>query len=120
MTIYPQQSLAELRQKFNFLFPGLDIRFYQTSHQKYEGSAPQDEWDNSLNISEITDINVPVQIDLDHQKTIESLEYEFLAKLGMNIQIFRRSADLWLQTIKTDHWTLEVQNRKGLHSQLSK
>ena len=39
-------------------------------------------------------------------------------KYSLNIQVFRKSADIWLQTSATDHWTLEKQNGKGQRSTL--
>jgi hypothetical protein len=35
----------------------------------------------------------------------------------MNIQVFRRSGMLWLQTSATDDWTLATQELKGGHSE---
>ena len=34
----------------------------------------------------------------------------------LNLQVFRKSSDIWLQTSATDHWTLEKQNGKGQRS----
>ena len=44
------------------------------------------------------------------------VESDFRDLFNLNIQIFRKSKDLWLQTSATDDWSLEKQNSKGLHS----
>jgi len=40
-------------------------------------------------------------------------------QFGLHVQIFRKSGDLWLQTSKTDEWTIEHQNARGLETTLS-
>ncbi len=56
------------------------------------------------------------ELDLNRLKPVSEIEEEFESVVGIPVQIFRKSKDLWLQTIPTDHWTLAVQNRKGINS----
>jgi hypothetical protein len=50
------------------------------------------------------------KIDIGSGRTVASVEYDFFRILGLCVQIFRKSGNLWLETIQTDHWTLQQQN----------
>ncbi len=43
-------------------------------------------------------------------------EKMMLDKFMLNVQVSRKSADIWLQTSATDHWSLEKQNGKEQRS----
>ena len=49
---------------------------------------------------------------------VSDFEKMFHDKFGLNVQVFRKSGNLWMQTTSTDHWTLAEQNRKGGSSEL--
>ncbi len=50
---------------------------------------------------------------IDSKLPVGEFEQKFLAKYGLNVQVFRKSGNLWMQTTATDSWTLAEQNRKG-------
>ena len=50
-----------------------------------------------------------VKIEESWKKILES-EFE---KLGINIQLFRKSGNVWLQTTTTDHWSIAQQNKEA-------
>ena len=53
---------------------------------------------------------------INKSSKLSDVEKEFEDKFGIYVQVFRRSKDLWLQTVSTDHWDLKTQNSKGIHS----
>lgn len=119
MNIYGHQTLANIRADFRSVFNGLDIRFYKLHHEDHAGSKDGDEYDMSATVNSINGELESCELDLSPERTVSELEEEFEGVVGIPVQIFRRSKDLWLQTISTDHWTLEVQNRKGINSTLN-
>ena len=42
--------------------------------------------------------------------TFEQIMFDMF---GLNVQVFRKSYNEWLQTWSTDMWSLEEQNRRG-------
>ena len=48
--------------------------------------------------------------------TVGEFEKIFYEKTSLGVQVFRKSAGIWLQTSSTDSWTLEKQNGKGERS----
>ncbi len=116
MRITENKTIALIQSEFKAMFPGLKIEFYSKPHGSSEGSKAEDQLDPVLKISEVRTEHTEGEIAIDPEMTVADLEQALLKKYGLSAQIFRRSADLWLQTSATDHWTLAVQNRKGVHS----
>ena len=44
---------------------------------------------------------------------VSELEKAFSDIFGLNVQVFRKSNNMWLQTTITDKWSLEKQNQNG-------
>lgn len=116
MKINPDYTIEDLATEFSHHFPGLKLEFYNEAHSAGQNSGPATELDHSLKLRDINSNMGEGELGLNPQMTVAELEKLFRDRFGLNMQVFRRSNQLWLQTSKTDNWTLEVQNRKGLHS----
>lgn len=116
MTVTKDNTIREIKEFFSSKFPGLKIEFYEKHHEAYKGSQGSIQYDENLTIAEINPSITSGEIMFQDSNTTKGLEQKFEDLFGLHVQVFRRSNDLWLQTIATDDWTLEVQNRKGLHS----
>ncbi|HMQ46448.1 MAG TPA: hypothetical protein PKA00_02550 [Saprospiraceae bacterium] len=116
MFIHSDRRITDIQNEFNTIFPGLKIVFYAKKHTAHEGSAQKNEYDPALTLGEIQTKKRTAEIELDDQLTISQFEQIMENEFGLHVQVFRRSKNLWLQTTATDDWTLEVQNRKGIHS----
>jgi len=114
MTISDQIKLKDLQTAFSELFPFLKLVFYYGHHQIAEGSPATAELDEEKTIGEVR--SVPTQgeeLVISGNLTVSELEQLFDKKYGLNVQVFRKSGKLWMQTTATDNWTLDEQNRKG-------
>jgi hypothetical protein len=116
MKITDHKTIAQIQEEFNELFPGLKIEFYVSQHDSKEGSPAADQLSTDLKIANVRSQHNEGDLVVDPSMTVAELEKGLASQFGLNVQIFRRSASIWLQTSATDHWTLEVQNRKGIHS----
>lgn len=116
MKITDQKTIAQIQEEFSALFPGLKIEFYKSRHQSNEGSPVIDQLSADMKIANVRSQHNEGDFDINPEMTVAQVEKGLADQFGLNVQIFRRSASIWLQTSATDHWTLEVQNRKGIHS----
>ena len=116
MIIQDAQSISQIQQEFQEKFPGLKIEFYESEHSDHQGSHPSNQHDPAKTLREIRQQHSEGDLVIDPEMTIAELESNFEELFGLHVQVFRRSKTLWLQTISTDDWTLEKQNRKGVHS----
>ncbi len=112
--IHTDTTIAEVQQKFSELYPFLKIDFYRKS--KGDDSAlyeAADLIDSDEKFSEIATMEQPIQIDIDPDRTVAQVESECYEKLGIAMQVSRKSGSVWLQTSKTDYRTLQMQNESG-------
>ena len=116
MKIKKTNSLKDLQVQFSRIFPGLKIEFFRVAEAGYEGPYDLLHYDLDTLVSQINSDMEDAEINIDENETVEDFESRFADILGINVQVFRRSKELWLQTMKTDKWTLSRQNLKGMHS----
>ena len=116
MIIQDSKSIQEIQLEFNALFPGLKIEFYRFPHAQFKGSLRDNQYAPELHLYEIREHHNEGEITISPEMTVEQLEGLFEELYGLHVQIFRKSNRIWLQTSKTDSWTLAEQNRKGLRS----
>ena len=116
MKIKKSFSLKELQNQFSTIFPGLKIEFYRTAEAGYDGPYEMLHYDLDTPVEMINPDLVDTELSIDENEKVGDFENEISKLLGINVQVFRRSKELWLQTVKTDKWTLSRQNLKGIHS----
>ncbi|MCB9189864.1 MAG: hypothetical protein H6599_11365 [Flavobacteriales bacterium] len=101
-------TLSDLQGWFSESFPNLKIEFYDHSHDKGEGNTP------SELLKELTGLvspngNPEVELTIFDDYSTNLVEHIFRTKLHLNVQVFRKNGNKWIQTITTDNWTLKEQ-----------
>jgi hypothetical protein len=94
----------------------LKLEFYAKHHEEGEGSEAKLQINDELTIGSVRSTHQEGALSIDGHLKVGSLERMFFEKYGLNVQVFRKSGSLWLQTIKTDDWTLTEQNSRGEQS----
>ncbi len=118
MIISDEKTLRDIQKEFNTYFPYLKIEFYSGRHGSGEGSPVQDRLAPEQRLSLIRKVHTTGDLKINPDMKVSEFEQMFLRKYGLNVQVFRKSGNLWIQTTTTDHWTLAEQNRKGGASEL--
>lgn len=113
MIISDDKKLREVKEEFHRKFTHLKIEFYSGTHQRGQGSHKSEVLDAELSIGQVRTLHNEGDFRIDPQSPVGAFEQKFLAKYGLNVQVFRKSGNLWMQTTATDSWTLAEQNRKG-------
>jgi len=116
MKIKPSTLTADIQEVFSNKYPLLKIKFYKTSHMEFEGSHPLEE---ILDNNALQELNVNIsegKVNISAEVTAKELESDFKNNYGLHVQVFRRSGDLWLQTSKTDNWTLKKHQQKAMET----
>jgi hypothetical protein len=78
-----------------------------------EGSLKKQALNNNLTVGETPQFKKDSTIEIDKSMKVSELEKAFANAFGLNIQVFRKSNNMWLQTTITDNWSLEKQNQNG-------
>ncbi len=105
------QTAESLQSAFNKLFPRLSLHLFKMPHGEGEGSPHSERALPSSLLSEWIG-DAEFTIELDPQMTVAELEAK-LTDSGIFAQVFRKSGDLWLETTRTDGWTLERVNSES-------
>ena len=113
MYITDTKTLREVKMEFQDKFPFLKIEFYRGTHAEGQGSLEKDHLDETMTIGQARKIHKDGEMGIHGNLKVSSLEQTFQEDYGLNVQVFRRSGELWLQTTSTDEWTLSEQNEKG-------
>lgn len=107
-------QLKEIKKAFNDKFPHLKIEFFAEEHDAGEASAYKSMYDDELYLKDVRKNHTEGDLSIDgHQKT-STFEANFKEHFGVNVQVWRRAGNLWLQTTITDSWSLSEQERKGV------
>ncbi|MGE0638413.1 MAG: hypothetical protein AB7G44_03920 [Bacteroidia bacterium] len=108
--INKNEKLKDIQQQFQEHYPFLKIEFYKKSHEEGEGSKPKSQLDSSLTIGEVQTTNKEGLLHIRAITKVSELEHDLMEQFGLSAQVFRKSGNAWLQTTKTDDWTLAEQN----------
>lgn len=103
MEIKQGMSYTELNNQFVQMYPFLKLRFFQKLKNKLE-EIPND---TPIKTKEV------IQVDCSSNKSIEQLIAELQYYLNIQVQIFRRSGKVYIETSRTSSWTLKRQNDEG-------
>jgi hypothetical protein len=110
-----KKTLAEICKEFNDLFPYLKLEFFATPHSESEGSPKKEMLDHHLTIKQVRKKYSDTHLSISKFEKIADLERDFQDNYGLSVQVFRRAGGNWIETIFTDFWTLDEQNRRGEH-----
>ena len=113
MDISDGKKISEVKKEFHDKFPFLKLEFYKEHHKVGEGSSAKQLLEGDKTIGEVRSIHNSGEISINGNLKVSSLEQAFSDTYGLNVQVFRKSGKIWLQTITTDEWTLSEQNHKG-------
>jgi hypothetical protein len=116
MIVSGTTTIQNLYDQFSAQFPYLKIEFYNKAHEKGHGSKSEDQLSHSISISMVNPDIKPIEWKIDEELTVAEFETWIAKNLNLNVQVFRKSNELWLQTSATDSWSLAKQNGKGQRS----
>ena len=104
------QSIAQVKALFTEHFPFLKLEFYALEHKAGEGNIDRTLFDSNKTIGDICSKHNSGELSLHGNQKVSALKQAFHDQYGLNVQVFRKSNEVWLQTTATDEWTLSEQN----------
>lgn len=118
MKILKSMTVQELRNQFSEKFPSLKIELYTTGHSENTGSNAKNEILHDTTLENISSEIKDGDFFYNGEMSVKEFEKGLKDQFGLNVQVFRKSKGIWLQTTSTDDWSLNVQNGKGYRSTL--
>jgi hypothetical protein len=111
--IEDNRKISEIQKKFNSQFPYLKLEFFSRPHKNGAPSARVWMKPSDMNIGDCRVTRSDGDLEISPKMTVSDLEQRFKKIFGLNVQVFRKSGRVWLETSVTDSWTLEEQNSQG-------
>jgi hypothetical protein len=104
--INSDHSIGQVKDSFHKKLPYLKLEVFYHSHGEGEASPKSDLVPDEVSISTLIEQHAGGSIEFNVENTIYELEKKLKDYFGLNIQIFRQSGKLWLESTTSDHWTL--------------
>lgn len=115
LDIKDNKSVSDIKKDFSEHFPGLKIEFVAHSHTSGVGSEKEDVIKGNPKLWELRKFHTELTVDIDENFTVAQVEGMFRDRFGLHIQIFRKSGNVWIQTVNTDSWTLKKHVEHAAH-----
>lgn len=116
MYIAEEDNIHALQEKFTQEYPGLKLEFFQHPHAVGESSPRKEKLPPDTPIEDIRMMHTFGPLDISANRTVAAIEYDFYHHFGLSVQVYRKYDHTWIETSRTDHWTLAEQNTQGLNS----
>ena len=110
LPINDERLISDVQADFNHYYPYLKLEFFPRNGNV---SKPPQFLSPGTRIDDIVYTMQDGTIQLSDQMTVSELERIFNERFGLRVQVFRKSGNIWLETTRTDKWTLKVQNDHG-------
>ncbi len=104
-------TLKEIKDQFSNYFPHLKIEFFEHPHRTGEGSMEQSKIDEAFRLRDIRKEGLMETFAIHGNLKTQTLESKFSDLYGVNIQVYKKRGNTWIQTTSTDNWTLSQQEK---------
>jgi hypothetical protein len=108
--INDDRKLFDIQQDFNGVFPGLKLEFFSAPHSEDEPTPKRLRLGGESVVKMARKLHTNGFLSIDAGMTAYETEEAFRDLFGLNAQVFRRQGETWIETTRTDEWTLEKLN----------
>jgi hypothetical protein len=113
LEVTDKKSIKDIRKLFSDYYPFLEIEFYDEQHKYEEASSSKRLLQHDKIIGDIRKKHKGGIMRIYSWQKTGDIEQKFRRLYDLNVQIFRRQGDRWIQTAGSDELTLGEQNEIG-------
>jgi hypothetical protein len=107
LKIHDNLLIEDIQEHFSKCFPNLKIEVYSRPHHWKKGSLEKDIISPRTPVGEIRKSHSSGVLEIKSSDKVGDVEKKFKKIFDLNVQIFRKEDDCWIQTTSTDLYTLE-------------
>lgn len=112
IAIHDSSTLAEIQEIFNAHFPYLKLEFFELDPTKKKLFSKENLIrDTHKTLAEVRHLHRAGHLSINGHQKVSTLEKHCSDDFGIDVQVFRKSGNAWLQTTASDDWTLSEQNK---------
>jgi hypothetical protein len=110
LVLTKEGRIGDIQETFNTAYPYLKLDFHSSNN--LNPSFPKR---NLLPGTSLASAGLKKQgeIELRKEMPVYELEQSLKNLFGLNTQVSRKAGMIWLETTKTDNWSLQKQNEHG-------
>lgn len=109
--VYTKETkLVDLQTAFQKRFNYLKIEFFRKKNEPNPKYTANDLLNSNSSLREVSNNLEILPLHITGLMKVRDVEIDFSEKLGLHVQIFRKSGKVWLITSSTDHLTLDEMN----------
>lgn len=113
LEVTDKKTIEDIRKAFSDHYPFLKIEFYDQQHEYEEASYKKDMLPPDKMVGDIRKKHKGNLLEIYSWQRAGDVEQNFKKIYGLNIQIFYRRGDRWVQTAGSDELTLGEHNEIG-------
>lgn len=107
--------VKDLKKQFHGYYPNLKLEFFNQTSSEDGGNSKDQMLDNEALLSAYTR-NQSGTVEFTGNTSVRQFETLFSETFGLNVQVFRKSGNVYLETSNTDDWTLDMEHKEALSS----
>ena len=112
LSINNKTLVKNIQEEFTTLYPYLKIEFL-TDTKTSNGYAKVEKIAPTTYFKLLHKLEHEIEICINNNRTVADLEKDFKNFIGLSVQLYRKSGNVWIETSLTDDWTLARQNDAG-------
>lgn len=115
MEIYISEEaiIGNIQHDFQEAYPFLRLEFFRQPHEAGQCCPQKEKIPSETPIEDIRMMHTFGWLDISRHRTAAEIEHDFRRLMGLSAQVMRKSGEMWVQTTKTDFWTLQQLNEEG-------
>jgi hypothetical protein len=113
ITINNNRKIHAVQEEFNKVYPYLKLEFFAKSNTAGGNSSEKLIRNDSKTMADCRTEHNNGELVITEDMNVAELEQRFRDIFGITIQVLRKSGNVWLETSKTQNWTLGDQNKQG-------
>ncbi|TND08253.1 MAG: hypothetical protein FD123_2508 [Bacteroidetes bacterium] len=114
LRIEKEWKIADVKKNFSSAFPFLRIEILRPAEDRgTENESTMFPLSEHLTLAQVRDAFEEEQVHIHPAMRVSELADAFARVFGLKAKVLRKAGKHWLETNKTDHWTLSKQNQEG-------
>ena len=110
-------KIVDIQDWFFATFEYLKVEFYKRSHKEFQASGNVEMIHDNLDLNSFGFNKSDYPFEIVENLKVCEVEEKFKNELNLNVQVFRKSGGVWLQTTSTDEWTLLEQIERAAYQE---
>lgn len=112
--IRPEETLKQVQTEFTNAYPFLKLEFFRNGNVRKARYPRHLLLPASMQIKDASFLTLkPGELLIAGNIKVRDLEVAMFEDFGLAVEVFRKSANIWLETTITDDWSLKQQNEHG-------